>query len=345
MGTVPFFLFLGTVPISLLLAQSDPKIILRELKSQDPGVQQQAKERLRAYRFKDIVRNLTEFANDPNPDMRILMAQVIGELGGPDAAKSLKKLYSWEKDEKVRRALLIQIAGLIPDQKESFQFFRRVSSSDRNQEIRFLALSQIALMDTAKIKRELISLARKILKKDPYQDSKILAAILLKELGESVPNLNALLLKGLKSPSVEIRRRSARQVAAVQHLKDLNSLSFVAEDPDAEVRANLTLSLSESQSPAAIPILKGLTQDADWHVRKRALEALTSFSPKEVELSLFLNALADPESSVRIVAIGAIERWGDASHIPELEKISENEPDPQVLHMAKKAISTLSTKK
>src|SRR3989338_1088708 len=112
-------------------AESDPAgKWVEEIRSEDSIKKEEAKRHLRSYRFREISEAMAEYANDPNPEMRILMAQTLGELGGFESALELKRIFLREEDPKVRRAIMIHLSGLLPDEKEALKFFKRVVYKD-----------------------------------------------------------------------------------------------------------------------------------------------------------------------------------------------------------------------
>ena len=66
---------------------------IKDFNSPDFVKHSEAKRRLRSYRFREIAEAMANYADDPNPDMRILIAQTLGELGGFEAAEELKRLF------------------------------------------------------------------------------------------------------------------------------------------------------------------------------------------------------------------------------------------------------------
>lgn len=333
-----------TLPAFCKSATRLPDDLVKELKSADAGKQNDAKRKMRSYRFKEVARAMAEFAKDPNPDMRILMAQTLGELGGFESAQSLKKLFAREKDARVRRAIFIQLSGLLPNDAEAFTFFSKVLFSDPNDDIRFLALTQLSLLGRAHItEKEWIKIYRKVWKKDPYSQNKIFAAVALREAGDENPELRAALLQALENPSVEIRRRAALLVGGLKEPALFKRISAAVQDPDFEVRANICRSLGESKEVSAIPLLKSLLIDKEPLVRKNVLEALAVFPSAEVGLGFFAEALQDADPAIRSLAIAILEKEGDVSVIPALAKVAQKDPDPSLRTLAKKAIATISS--
>lgn len=321
------------------------KEVVGDLKSSNYATQMEAKQQLRRYRFKDVAKAMADFAKDPNPDLRIMMAQTMGELGGAEAAETLEKLFSREKDARVRRAILIQLAGLFRDEKAAASFFKKVLFSEPSDDIRHLALTQLSFLKSAESKKELTRVCRKVWRDERYQPSRIFAAVTLKELGEENPALDEAMLDGLQSPSVEIRRRAALFAASAKDQRSIDRVLVALQDADAEVRANLCHSLAASKNLAVIPPLKAVASDKDASVRKSALDAISTFAFNEVGTLHYLNALKDSDAGIRSLAVTMLEKGGDASAAAALEPVARTDPDSTVQTLAKKALATLTQKR
>jgi HEAT repeat protein len=327
-------------------ADSASSSALEDLKSQDPARQERAKELLRTFRFKDIAHEMEEFASDPNPDLRALMAQSIGELGGPEAAKVLERLFHRESDTRVRRALLIQLAGLLPPE-DAVDFFAAPALSDPNDELRFLSLNQLSLLDREPgPQKRLIRIFQKALKKDGNEENRRLALLSLREMGEHPAGADEALLAALQAPSVELRRRAAALLGGLRGQAAFEQMAAAARDPDAQVRANLCQSLGETGDPSAVPVLLSLASDKDPQVRKGAYAGLARFPDGQVNAAPFIQALQESDPAVRSLAAECLERSeGGADVQKALEAAAAEDSDPAVRFLAKKALASLSQKR
>lgn len=338
--------------LSLLLpsaafAASVPGSALEDLKSQDPARQERAKDLLRAYRFSDIARPMEEFASDPNPDIRALMAQSIGELGGPGAAKILERLFRKERDPRVRRALLVQLAGLLPP-KEAAGFFAGPALSDPDDELRFLSLNQLSLLGGPEpgLRKKLGKIFRKALKDDPNGENRRLALIALRETGDPTADGDWAVLDALQDPSAEMRRRAAALLGRVRGRDAFERLAAAARDPDARVRSNLCQSLGETGDPAAVPVLLSLSSDPELPVRKAAYSGLLRFPSERVGPEPFVRALQENDPAVRSLAAERLEFSDGRVEVRQaLEAAAGQDPDPAVRFLARKALATLSQKR
>lgn len=313
-----------------------------ELRSGNVIRQNDAKRRLRLYHFKDVAKAMSDFADDPNPEIRILMAQTLGELGGVDAVRHLKRHFNGEKEDRVRRALLIQLSGLMRG-REALDFYEKILFSGSSDELRNLALTQASQgVRDRELRDDLKDLCYKVWRKDAYRPNRVLSGLVLKELGETGPDISGAVFEALQSPSVEIRRRAAGVAGTLEGPDVFQKITVALRDPDAETRANLCRSLKETQNSGAVPVLKLLAADADPLVRKSALDALTGFAITEVGLSTYREALKDADASVRSLAVGALECAADPAAVPDLEALAASDPDATVRYLSKKAVAVLS---
>jgi HEAT repeat protein len=85
----------------------------------------------------------------------------------------------------------------------------------------------------------------------------------------------------------------------------------------------------EAASAAAIrALLAAALGDADLAVRRGTADALLRVEGEEF-LDLFRRALDDADSRVRLQAVRAIGRWGDATDVAALERAAERAADPR----------------
>ena len=328
------------------VSESDKKRIMKDLSSEEPDKQMQARQELKSYGFREVADALEDYFRDPDPQMRILTVQMLGDLGGIESWKILKKLYRKEKEGSVRRAILIRLSGILPDDIGSVDFFCRAALKDHDPDTRLIALNQASLFTRNDVVNdELKSVSWKVLRKDNARANRVLASIILREFGEKSRKISEFVLEGLKSTTAEVRRRAALVVRSAKGPEAIQILQNAAQDPDSEVRANLCKSLGEIKEKATIPILGILAQDQDPQVRRNSVSALSSFSEEDVTLNPFFSALKDRDPSIRLVAVGALERYGDPAALTVLEKTSQEDPDTSVRTLAKKALVTLGTAK
>ncbi|OGR87217.1 MAG: hypothetical protein A3A86_05120 [Elusimicrobia bacterium RIFCSPLOWO2_01_FULL_60_11] len=227
----------------------------------------------------EMTKALEKYSKDANPEMRILAVQMMGEVGGAAASKTLRKLFRKEKDNSVRRAILVQLAGVLPDGKGTLYFFCQAARRDPDPETRFIALNEASLLPRPGDRgtRELRLTAYKIMKNGEGGANRVLAAVILRELGEEGREISKLVLDGLSSPAAETRRRAASVLDPVEGQDELLKVARAARDAELDIRANLCLRLGKIRDKATVPVLKILLEDPDLGVRRDAQAALASF--------------------------------------------------------------------
>jgi HEAT repeat protein len=323
-----------------------PRSAFEDLKSADPSRQERARRELRTYRYKDISDPMEDFAADPNPEVRILMAQVIGELGGMDASRALRRLFKKEREPRVRRALLIQLAGRL-SAEDAADFFSGPALSDSDAELRYLSLNQLSLIGNEPGPRKTAEkVFRKALKSDASALNRRSALVALCELGDPPKDAEPELLAALQDPALELRRRSAALLGKLRSREAFEKMAVAARDADAQVRSNLCQSLGETGDPAAVPLLTSLTYDKDPQVRKAAFLGLCRFPDGPVGSAVFVRGLQDPDAQVRSASAEWLERATPQPEVLQaLRSAAAGDPDPSVQFLARKALATLGQKR
>ena len=135
---------------------------------------------------------------------------------------------------------------------------------------------------------------------------------------------------------------------ALQGLKDIGApavprLIVVLKNPDRQVRRkascvidNIGDELKEVGDFQAVDPLREALKDTAPNVRINVLHALDKFG--ETAAAALISALADPVVSVRRHAIAALEKTGSKRAIPQLEKMTKDEPEESVRQAAKRTL-------
>ncbi len=111
-------------------------------------------------------------------------------------------------------------------------------------------------------------------------------------------------------------------------MPDLDLLSRKLKSSDAEERREAVVELCRSSSAAAVPLLFQAMGDADWRVRKTAVEGIVSIGGTDV-IDRLVRALNSPDNAgVRNSAIEALIQIGKPS-VEALLKLVDT-PDPDV---------------
>ncbi len=101
----------------------------------------------------------------------------------------------------------------------------------------------------------------------------------------------------------------------------------LAASSDVEERRKAALSLLEEPSPAALPLLPELLGDANWRVRKAAVEVALAQPPNDV-IPLLLEGLHDAENAGRRnTSLETLVKLGQAVLPYAYEALVEEDPD------------------
>lgn len=102
------------------------------------------------------------------------------------------------------------------------------------------------------------------------------------------------------------------------------------EDDDGFVRATAARCLGDLADPAFVPVLaRHVLEDADWHVRQRAVEALAAIGGPEAAAAV-LPALEDPVSEVRLAAVKGTADLDPALAVTRLASIVTDDPEWEI---------------
>ena len=295
--------------------------------------------------------------------MREECAWALGEMGNKDpavvAALTQALEDTLEESEHVRLAVLVALCKL-DDEMAGARLVTYLASNDAS----------------------LVRKAAEGLKEAHYHAVPCLVAALkadtLQITSRIEPILEALcdrLVKDLDSDKREIRLRAARALGDIGKESAVESLlSVLQRDEEGRVRSAAATSLSKMGNQAGMDYLFKALGSRDDIVRTRAVEALIE-SGEAVQDRLvealahsdnllvragsarvlgenrvstaaqaLLAALHDKAAAVRWNAVVALGRIGDRDARPPIEELLEREPDPDVIHWARWALTKLGNK-
>jgi len=211
---------------------------------------------------------LDELANDKRPEVRGLVALLLGELGQQEGAATLWRLTRDDKESVRLMAAggLVRLAQLVPvtsstdglkDERPEIRRFTATVLGNLHDKTAELALIQ-ALQDTNEFVRADV-----------------------------------------------VRALSVTRAGTVQALPSLLEMLY---DPSVEVRTYAVQVTSGHALPAVVPPLLEKLQDADWHVRAAAALALGGWVQKEPRVveALIHSLLYDTHALVRDRAADAL---------------------------------------
>ncbi|MCA9462562.1 MAG: HEAT repeat domain-containing protein [Nitrospira sp.] len=125
------------------------------------------------------------------------------------------------------------------------------------------------------------------------------------------------LLSSLLSPNWIVRMHSVKALGRIQASRTLETLLLLLQDKVPAVRDEAAKAIANMGEASLPPLLEQL-ENADWHVRLRAVETLALLkSPGTVE-PLMTVVLKDPDTAVRQDAVRTLGIMGNARAIPLL---------------------------
>ena len=133
------------------------------------------------------------------------------------------------------------------------------------------------------------------------------------------------LKKAMSSESPQVRAAVVRQLGTFQKSDLLYAISLAAQDENLLVATNALGALSEYKDPAVIPYLAGLAKRGGM-IGDMALDRVVQLD-SATALGIARELLASPQVPDRLYAMRVIGAFGDASDLPELNKIAKSSPE------------------
>jgi len=109
------------------------------------------------------------------------------------------------------------------------------------------------------------------------------------------------------------------------------------DDPHYIVRENAIDELDELECTPALPRIEALLRDAHPHVRQSALWMIANLAPSSEAIPLLLEALHDPEATVRCAAVEHLGESKEFNDLDVFERMLED-PDEDVRWHARDAL-------
>ena len=148
----------------------------------------------------------------------------------------------------------------------------------------------------------------------------------------------------LQDPIDFVRREAALTLGHLADAEVIPSLSkALKEDPDWQVRRNVTKALAIHGDGVAIPVLIEAIADEHWQVRRFAAQALQKIFQtikNEDAIPALVNALADEYADVRKDVAIALGNLGSQLAISSLQQALDD-PDREVSIQAERSIQRI----
>jgi HEAT repeat protein len=174
------------------------------------------------------------------------------------------------------------------------------------------------------------------------------------------------LLPDLNDSDWRVRRNAAQALGALRDRRAVEPLLLALKDRTMTVRQRAMVALGRIKDPQALPALieivleeKHESYDAAQAIRKFGKKALPEIAKAfertnnrelmlllialkyEGAFDLILKMLDDPDESIRLTALGELEKFGDKRAIPHLMG-QLNNPDPYIQAEAVRALGKLN---
>jgi HEAT repeat protein len=255
---------------------------------------------------------LAELARDQRPEVRSLVALLLGEYGDDKGAKILW-ILTRDEFESVRltaAGALVRLSHITPITGDS------TGLEDDRPNVRRLTASTLAAIGDKSVEDALL---------DALKDEDILVRTdVVKALGKSACGTDRALpslIEMLHDPSVNVRDRTALVLGGFEHVDVVDPLINALKDPDWHVRASAADSLGGwvKKNPAVVEALvRVLDQDDFALVRDRAADALAAVGDDDRVVPPLVKALSAEQRDVRFHAAQAIVTGKMISALPLL---------------------------
>jgi HEAT repeat protein len=263
--------------------------------------------------------SLPELAKDDAPEVRRLVAMLVGEYGEPDGAKILWRLVR-DDVETVRlsaAAALTRLAQLtkFPIDTSGLQ--------DTRPEVRRFVAGTLQALHNKSAESALIEAL-----KDDNEMVRMEAARALAACGtaDAVPSLT----DRLRDPSVLVRQAAVHTLGDLGDPSAIGPLGNALKDPDWHVRASAVMALHglartpETRAIVTELVIERLKADEFALVRDRAADALTHGDDQR-EVEALVRAVVTDERDVRVHAAQSIV---NAKMVAALPLLMEHRLDP-----------------
>ena len=363
--------------IAIQLKKLDhPKVIAAfgdALRDSDGEVRHIAAEVLHDKGDESFVETLIQALDDEESFIRHEVIRALGKIGDPRAVGALTDILCYHGDEDTRwaAAVALEEIGDLAASEASVRALR-----DEDADVRCQAAKALGELGDASAVPSLIKALT-----DPEPKVQRAAAHAIGKIGESEtvkpllveilktesPNIQywvAITLVWLKDSSAvelciqaldcnetEIRAEALDALASAStELLDAHRLlklcTGMLEDEDESVRVSAVRGLGEAATPEAISLLRGIldSESETPFMKIWTLQSLVNIGTPE-EVGTIIEALDDPSEFARFIAIGILEAVGDATALPALARVAEEDTgafdDISLADAAKKAIEQI----
>jgi HEAT repeat protein len=239
--------------------------IIPLLRSDDASVRNSAMEILRRIGV-DNIRALSALINDPDPDIRIFTADILGSVGTHLSLELLTHALLDDKEVNVRYQAAISLGML--GMSEAADSLRQVLNDDEEW-VRFAAVEALTNIRA----ESCVDIFVQALPKS----SPLLASTIVDALGE-MKNFKAvpLLLRRLDESSGPLRNK---EIKAIVQILGANSLVLLGEKDIAKLRPYLLAALKDSDKDVVASAMEGLSAIGDAKGTREVIALINRLDP------------------------------------------------------------------
>jgi len=271
-----------------------------QLKLDDPAASL-TRQRIRSLQMK-AVPGLVDHLKDKDEVLREQIAQLLGEIGGPEAIKALQKLLENDPYYNVQRTAATALAALKAESAVD-PLLEKLNHSDAL--VRYYAAQVLEAFPTPRVQRALL---HTLLNPQEAIDVRHQATLSLASMRPLA--FRDTLRQAVTSPeeSLDTRLFAAYVLGSLGDTTGFGlALQTARSSPNLFWQGIALSTLGRMKRPEALPVLKDALLRAHRALRLRAAEALREMNSPE-SLQILRLALEDPAPEVRAVAESTLSR-------------------------------------
>jgi HEAT repeat protein/beta-lactamase regulating signal transducer with metallopeptidase domain len=217
---------------------------------------------------------------DESPDVRRAALWALSEMDDDEVLPVLVSIAGTEKDPDARRQIAWMIGEIADNEDDAAGEALMDMLTDENTEVRATAVWALAEMEYSPALSSVVTLVD-----DPDQEVRKRATWAISEIVDDAPPEEAVraLVRAMGSDDAEVRAMAVYALGDMETPAAVPGLIQALGDPEVEVRQRAAWALGEIGSAAAIDALREAMQDEDRDVRKAAARALGSIDWDEVD--------------------------------------------------------------
>ncbi len=242
----------------------------------------------------EVARQLLPLTADPEPEVRQVLALVLGRSGHPVVAPSLRKL-AMDEIGHVRSAAYTALGWVCAESEVDFLFS---GLNDPYPDVREAAMGALILVGGPQVVAKFTA--------DLYHqqpDRQRLAVKALGMIGE--PEVVDSLVKAVNHPEPGVRRSAIETLGRIGHLADPAPLIMGLSDEVAAVRKAAVTALTAMQGEEAVHEIRLLLDDPDVWVCYHTINTIGSLGKTRFG-ELIMPYLSSDQDIVRIAATNAV---------------------------------------